>query len=247
MDGPGSRKRLLRFSTVVIAFAVVGVLLALPVGASSTTATTTAASGGPVSYTVLWNGVDVNTAGSPSSALSVDLANSVTVNYYWNVSVGGPSVTINDARLQMYYFGYAIATRDVGISNPTPGSGHVPLTWNPVSVPYLLEGVYRLTASFLAPNGTTMWSENFYVRGTALLGFVALLPIILLILVIYEVYGLVRSGRYAALGGLPKGLPPSTPPSAPETTAPPPEEEAAPPTSATEGAGENPPASGGSS
>jgi hypothetical protein len=206
-----------------------------------------AGTSGGVTYTVTWNGADVSSAGSSSSALSIDLSQTASLNYSWQVSPSAPSVTISDARLQMYYLGFAISTRDQILTNPVPGSGHIPLSWTPVSVAYLLEGVYRLTASFLAPNGTTMWSENFYVRGTAPLGFVALLPIVLLIIVVYEVYGLVRSGRYAAIGQKAPTAPPPTPPSGAPPAQPPSEGETTPPATSSEPVGEGSPPQGGSS
>jgi len=225
------------------------VLVALLIGvpapgkASSTSSAVPAASSGGVAYTVTWNGADVSTAGSASSAMSIDLTQSANLVYYWNVTTGAAPVTIKDARLQMYYLGFAVSTRDQVLSNPTPGSGSIPLSWTPVSVAYLLEGVYRLTASFLAPNGTTMWSENFYVRGTAPLGILAILPIVILIIVVYEVYMLVRSGRYAVLGK--KAPAPSAPPSGQPPAQPPSGEGTGPSSSATEPAEESTPPAGG--
>jgi hypothetical protein len=127
----------------------------------------------------------------------------------------------------MFYFGLAVTTRDQLISGAIASArGNIPLSWTPLSIGYVLEGVYRLTASFI-DNGTTLFSENFYVRGNAPLGFVALLPIVLLIILVYELYGLVRSGRYAMLGrrsaGPPPSMPPTgTPPSDPRTSPEPP-------------------------
>jgi len=212
-----SRSHRIGLSVALAVVAVAALLVSVPVPAraSPTLAAAPAQTSGGVTYTVTWNNVDVSSASTLSSALSIDLSQSANLNYNWTEGAGAAPVTISDARLQMYFLGFAVSTRDQILTNPVAGSGHIPLSWTPVSVAYLIEGAYRLTASFIAPNGTTMWSENFYVRGTAPYGFLAALPIVLLILVIYEVYGLVRSGRYAAIGRKLEGAPPSTPP--PET------------------------------
>jgi len=236
-------------SGLVLALAMVALLLTIP----SFTSASAPASGASLphalgtTYTVTWNTVDVSTASSTSSALSVDFTQSATVWFNWS---GTSSVTIANAQLQMFYFGFAVTTRTVTETNPTASaSGHIPLTWTPLSIAYVLAGLYKITASFIAPNGTTMFSENFYLRATALYGFVAAIPIVLLIIAIYEVYALVRSGRYAMLGRKPATPPPSTPPpktpeSAPPTESAPTEGETP---SATPPVEETPPASGGSS
>lgn len=236
---PASHSGLL---TAVLVFAVVALVVNVPTPARASPAARASPSvTDPASYTVTWNGVDVSTASSASSALSITLDQSASINYSWSTPV-----TISDARLQMFYFGYAVSTRDQIVTNPPTNSpGHIPLDWTPVSVAYLLEGVYKLTASFIAPNGTTMWSENFYVRGTAPLGVLAILPIVLLLIVVYEIYGLVRSGRYVELGRKTGGPPPpSPPPSSPPPATPPGETETAAPVEPP--AGSSPP-SGGSS
>lgn len=160
-------------------------------------------------YLVTWNDADVTTASSASSALSIDFTQSATVWFNWSLLT---PVTISMVQLQMFYFGFAVTTRTVTASAPMANlSGHIPLTWTPLSLAFVLEGVYKITASFIALNSTTLFSENFYVRANALYGFVAAIPIVLLILVVYEVYALMRSGRYAMLGRKPEAPPPSTP------------------------------------
>ena len=250
MRFPDSRSRRVRLSAALLVSAVVVLLLVnfpVPARASSGATVVPAGTSGGVTYTVTWNGVDASSASSASSALSIDLSQAANLVYYYNVTQTGASVTISDARLQMYYLGFAVSTRDQILTNPVAGSGHIPLGWTPVSVAYLLEGVYRLTASFLAPNGTTMWSENFYVRGTAPLGFVALLPIVLLIIVVYEAYELFRSGRHAVLGRKGAGgPPPSAPAETPQAQPPSSGEGSTPPAGSSESTGDAPPPTGGS-
>ena len=244
---PRARSRWFGASTVLAATIIAALLIGVPAPgkASPTVTAVPVQSSGGVAYAVTWNGADVSTDSSASSALSIDLTQSANLLYNWTVSSGAAAVTIKDARLQMFYLGFAVSTRDQVLSNPTPGSGSIPLSWTPVSVAYLLEGVYRLTASFIASNGTTMWSENFYARGTAPLGILAILPIVLLIIVVYEVYMLVRSGRYAMLGR--KAPEPSAPASGAPPAQPPSGEETGPSPDSSEPSGESTPPTGGGS
>jgi hypothetical protein len=237
-------------AVAILAFAIVGLLVNIPVpaqAASSSPAASAHPAGGRV-YTVTWNGVDVSTASTFSSALSIDFTQSANLLFSWSVlpSGSGGQATINDARLQMFYFGFAVSTRDQVITPPNSNAtGSIPLSWTPLSINYILEGTYRLTASFVAPNGTTIWSEDFYVHGSAPFGFVAVVPIVLLAIAAYEIYALVRSGRYAAMGRKSAGPPPSSPPSGgPSSTTPPTEAEA--PASTPPAEGSSPPPGGSS-
>jgi hypothetical protein len=176
---------------------------------------------------VTWNGVNVDTAGSASSALSVDFSSTASVLFNWTIPTTPGFVDPNDGRLQMIYFGFALATRDVVTSGPPVTS--IPMGWNPGALVYILEGVYKITASLVTGNGTTVWSENFYVRASAPFSIAALLPIILIVLIAWELYSVARSGRQALLSQ--KGKAPPTPPeeAAPAEPTTPPSGEEAPP------------------
>jgi len=194
--------------------AVVTLLVSVPVPsrASPISQPSTARPEAGTTWTVTWNNVDVTTASAASSALGIDFTSSANVLFNWSTGTSATE-TVGSAQLQMFYFGFAVTTRTQTVNNPVASSsGSIPLSWTPLSIAYVLEGVYKITASFLAPNQTTLFSENFYVRANALLGFVAAIPIVLLLIAIYEVYALVRSGRYAALGRKLAGSPPSSPP-----------------------------------
>jgi len=235
------RAKHLRLPAAVLAFAVVVLLLNVPAparAAPALQAITSQPNDSSSPFNVTWNGVDVSTAATSSSALAIDLSQSANLNYNWFTG-SSAKLSVTDARLEMFYFGFAVSTRDQLVSGAIASArGNIPLSWTPLSIGFVLEGVYRLTATFL-DNGTTLWSENFYVRGTAPLGFVALLPIVLLIIVVYELYGLVRSGRYAMLGRKSGGPPPSQP-----SAGTPPADATAPPETPAEN---NPPPSGGGS
>lgn len=161
-----------------------------------------------------WGGTNVSTASSASSALSVSFSSTITLHYYWS-SAGAYPMTISDARLQMYYFGYALSTRDVVDSNPVAANnGTFTMTWQAGALAYLLEGTYRLTASLLTPSGGTVWSQDFYVHGSAPADILAAIPILLVLIAIYEVYGLLTSGR-APRPAAPKRPSGTEPPGAP--------------------------------
>ncbi len=247
-----ARARRGRFWTtgIVLVFVATALLLNVPsFAAASAPSAAVSRSAAADGYTVTWNSADVTTASSVSSALSIDFTQSATVWFNWTVTT---PVTISMVQLQMFYFGFAVTTRTVTASAPMANlTGHIPLTWTPLSLAFVLEGIYKITASFIAVNSTTLFSENFYVRANALYGFVAAIPIVLLILMIYEVYALMRSGRYAMLGRKPETPPPSTPST--DTGEGAPSEGGAPssapgePPSSTPPPEETPPASGGSS
>ena len=169
-----------------------------------------------------WDGTNVTTATSDSAALSVNFASTITLRYYWSSS---SVYNLSDARLQMYYFGFALSTRDVVNSNPIAGtSGVFTMTWQAGALDYLLEGTYRLTASLLTPSGSSAWSQDFYIHASAPADILAAIPIILLLIVLYEVYGLITSGRQSAPPTPAKATPPPAKPSTPPKT----EDESAP-------------------
>jgi hypothetical protein len=193
------------------------------------------ASTGAISANVLWNHQDASKYDSASSAATIAFNAAVDVHFFWN-STSGPAgapalITISDARLQIFYFGFSLVTRDVFETPPTPAlSGGYDMSWSTGALQYILEGTYRLVASLLTPNGTTEWSQTFWVIEAAPFYILALLPIVLLALGIWEIYSIATVGRQAALG---RTRPPKTegePPAEPtETAAPTPEAEPTPP------------------
>jgi hypothetical protein len=216
-------RRLVPLALLVIALVVVIALPSVSVAASPTAA----AQAGPqpaqssgLTATVTWNGASISNYSSPSAAARIDFNGVADVYYHWaSPVVPATPYTINDARLQIFYFGYALATRDVVNSNAGPAlQGSFTMNWSTGSLQYILEGSYRLVASLLAPNGTTMWSQSFWVFVAAPYDIAALLPIVLILIAVWEVYNLATSGRMATLGR----------PKQPPSTATPPEESAPP-------------------
>jgi len=233
---------------VLAAAALLMVLPAIPLAAGASPAPTSGArptSAPGFSANVYWNGADVSSAGSPSSAITISSYASVTVLYFWNSTATGAGeplhlYNVTDARLAMTYFGYALSTRDVPpVLGGTETRGSFDMSWNVGAIQYVLGGTYLVTATLFAANGTNLWSENFYVHLVPPYSLLAIVPILLIIIAIFEVIAIARSGRQAALKAPPSAKPP--PPSSPAPSPPPPA--APPPTPPT---GETPPTSPGS-
>ena len=180
--------------------------------------------GNGVSANVTWNGVNVCPYSSASSALGVDFSKTEDLHFTWS-AVPGSAASVYDARLQMFYFGFALQTRDQFVTPPQTGGGSFDMNWTPGVLTYVLEGLYKLTASLEAPNGTTVWSEDFFVRANAPYSVLAVLPLLLLAIAIYEVYALVTAGRHAVPARRPPSPPAPEPSDAPAAPEPPPEEE----------------------
>ncbi len=224
------------------------VLFAMPAASvASPTSSTTHDSLAPAATSGLyaqatWNGANVRNYASATSAAHIGFNGVANVYYNWSslggvAGVGAPSFTINDARLQIFYFGFSLATRDVVDSAAVPATtGSFTMNWSTGALQYLLEGSYKLVASLLAPNGTTMWSQAFWVYVAAPFYVGAVLPIVLILIVIWELYNVATVGKYAMLGAPKSTAPPpsgeapasepptateSPPPSEPETPTPP--------------------------
>ncbi len=202
-SGPQSQGRRV-LGPVVVALGLL--LLAVPSAGASPAASArlTTASLSGITATVTFNGKDISQAPAPSSAFSVNLASSFDLIYTWSSVSTGSGVsaslpTVNDARLAMLFFGFSLSTRDVILSNAVPSvGGRIYMNWSPPSVLHvLLAGTYELTASLLDPNGSTLWSQNFYVDVAAPFTIGAVLPVILVLIGVYELYGLLTSGRQA--------------------------------------------------
>ena len=241
---PGARG-LLWVALAVVALLVVPVgALAVPARQSVVTVSPEANASGLIA-TVTWNGANIATANSSSSAFSLAPGGQAQVVYTWSQPVLSVSPwLVDDARLQIFYLGIAVGTRDIYLT--TGGSsGTVDMSnWTYGPLQYLLEGTFLLTASLLAKNGTAAWSESFWVNITAPFYLLAAMPIILLLIAIYEIYALCVSGKNARP---PKASGTATPASGGGATASPPAAESTSPTepAPTEPAAESPPSSGG--
>ncbi len=205
------------FVSLALAFLVVAPMgaLAAPSNASPLTIKEGPAVG-ELTARALWNGVNIVTANTTSSAFHISFNGAVNVVYTFAQPPGaGAAWSINDARLQIFYFGFALGTRDitesVGMVSGTITMGN----WSTGPLQYILAGTYLLTASLIAVNGTTAWSQSFWVDVAAPYYILALLPIVLILLSVYEAYALCCSGKHVSRGKVPGG---GTPPATPAST-----------------------------
>ncbi len=218
----------------ILAPALLALLIAVPaaplLSSLSAPLAPTSCAGATTNYhvnaTVTWNGADVCTAASASSPLKITFGQTANLQFSWSAA---GLINLTDARLAMYFVGFPIVTRDVApIHTGYATSGQFDLNWTPGTLTYAFEGLFRITASIFAANGSTAFRESFYVRASAPLDLLAALPLLLIILGIYEVYGIATSGRQALLPGRTPARPPPGPPtpSAPATPSAPPSESA---------------------
>jgi hypothetical protein len=181
--------------------------------------------------TVSWNGHNISEARGVHSAFPVTYSSSSLLAFHWSAPASSVPVPVSTARVELYFFGYGVGARDVSQApSPTATNGTINLSWDGANaLRWLAEGTYAATASLLDGTGSTLWSENFYLRVTAPYSLLALIPIVLLLLGIFEVAALLRSGYE------PPSKPPPTTRNAekaepPETGAAPPVEEEGPKT-----------------
>jgi hypothetical protein len=188
--------------------------------------------GAGFSADVYWNGANVAGAGSPSSAITLSSNSQVTVRYFWNYTDSPAGFSLSDARLAMTYFGFALSTRDVPpVEGATASNGSFDMAWTVGAIEYVLSGTYRVTATLFASNGSTVWSDDFYVHLVPPFAIGAIVPILLIVILIVELVAIARSGRQAAMRTKPTSAeppsggtePPPSPGSAPPSgPAPPP-------------------------
>jgi hypothetical protein len=186
-----------------------------------------------------WDGTPVSSAGSPGSAFALSKGQTALVDFTYTEGLGG---ALSNATLSLTYLGVVLTTSSSAthIVGGPPITGAAQINWSFGPLYDALEGVFQLTASLLYPNGSTAWSESFYVFAKAPYLLESGAVVVLLILTIAELYwGLAairdaRRGRKPSAPASPPGGTPSTPPT-PGT----------PPPAA--GAGSTPPAEGGSS
>jgi hypothetical protein len=220
---PSSRRRASTFvalfcvALAVVVIAPIGALAA-PSNAPAVSVVAGPASGG-ITATAVWNGVNVATANTTSAAFHISFNGAVNILYNWSQPGTAGGWSINDARLQIFYFGFALATRDITATSGRTSGSLLMGNWSTGPLQYILEGTYLLTASLLATNSTTAWSQSFWVDVAAPYSILAILPIVLLVIAVYEAYALCCSGQHYKAKSPTGGTPPQTspPPSTPTT------------------------------
>ena len=176
-----------------------------------------------------WNGVDLSKASTVGSAFTVTSGQRSHVNFSYDPSGAGAAITT--ARLIVFYFGSQISANSVPAS-----AGKALMNWTLGTYTYLLQGVYRLTASLVAANGSTVWSEGFYINVQAPYHVGSGMTVFLIVLGAVEIWSISTSGGRSARKS--KGRPaPPTPwqPTPPPAEAGPAAPEPTPPTTPPEG------------
>jgi hypothetical protein len=162
------------------------------------------ASSGPLSPTIVFNGVNINSHDSLSSAIVTNFSGVFSTAFSWSSTTGAPQ-TVTQVQIQLLFFGTSIATSSAQFLQ-TGVSGNYTLKSDFTQNRYIYEGVYEIKAT-ISNDGTTLYSQNFFIwiQATDHLTVVNIVLIALIILEIYEVAALGRVKRPKK----PKGTAPS--------------------------------------
>lgn len=118
----------------------------------------------PFGATVTWNGHDISNASSPSSAFSLARGQTALVAFSF---AGVNSGSVTNATLAVTYLGIVIGTSRTSTTIKSAVQGSATINWSFGNLYDALEGVFRLTATLAYGNGTTAFSESFYVFAKA--------------------------------------------------------------------------------
>ena len=152
-----------------------------------------------------------------SHAFTLGVNQRSLVVFTYDVPLGGPNVTT--ARMQAIYFGAVISTDQVSTHTNLSGTGSGTMNWTLGTFTYLLAGLYLLTASLVDSNGTTVWSESFYMQASAPYHVGSGLIIFLIVLALVELYSIATVGRSARKRPKALSSAPPTPWQQPSSTA----------------------------
>lgn len=184
------------------------VLSTLPAGLS---APVRMASSGPITASVAFNGVNVDSHDSLGSAISTSFSGAFSTAFTWTASGSAP-VTVTQAEIQLLFFGAAVGTSSGSFVKL--GSNAYTLSSDFTQNNYLYEGVYEIQAT-LSDNGTTLFTQDFFVwvQATNHLTIVNVLLILIILLEIYEIAALSRiKTPKKPTGAAPTPSPSTTPP-----------------------------------
>jgi len=161
--------------------------------------------------TVTWNGKDVSGASSPSSAISIQKGQTALVQFTFDES---SATTVGNASISVNYLGLVLTTSKASprVVGGPPIAAVATINWSFGPLYDALEGVFEFTASLLSPNGSTVWSESFYVFAQAPYLLESGAVIILLVFLVLELYwaaSAIRDARRHAQPPQSKAVPPS--------------------------------------
>jgi hypothetical protein len=201
----------------VAGLAVVALIVLAPLAASGLSAYASdrpspsgaRASANFADVSVTWDGSSISHAGSPASALSISKGQTATVVFTFVQSIGGP---IRNATLQLTYLGVVLTTSRAAaqpIVGP-PGAYGAGINWSFGPLYDALEGVFEFTAGLVYANGSTAWTQTFFVFAKAPYLLESGAVVVLIILAIAELYWGVAAIRQARKGAKPSATPPAS-------------------------------------
>ncbi len=174
---PGARPRIRTLLGLTIALALLTLLPSLgAVGAPTPPRPSlTHDSVSAFSVTTTWNGRSIANANAPSAAFAYGYVAPAAATFHWEGPAGTGNVgSIASARIQIVYLGLPLYTRSEISTSPLPSTnGWLNMSYDLRGDRYLVQGLLLLDAALLNTNGTTVWSETFYVRLTAPYNLVA--------------------------------------------------------------------------
>jgi hypothetical protein len=176
-----------------------------------------------VAASATWDNHNLSSANSPANAFSIDKGQTAVVDYSY-VQISG---TVQNATLVVTYLGIVLTTSKASthVVGGPPIAGAAQINWSFGPLVDALEGVFEFTASLQYANGSTAWSQSFYVFTKAPYLLESGAVIVLLILTVAELFWGISSIREARRGRKP-AAPSPPPPSAgtppPSATPPPP-------------------------
>jgi hypothetical protein len=176
-----------------------------------------AASSGPLSASVLFDGVNVGSHSTLGSAIVTNFSGTFSTFFAWN-STGPAPVTVTQAEIQLLFFGTAIGTSSGQFVRQSPNSYTLRSDFSQNR--YIYEGAYEIQAT-LQSNGTTLFTQDFFIWIQAT-DHLTIVNIVLIALILLEIYEVAALGR-VKLPKQPKGgvsPPPASTPAAPTPPSP---------------------------
>lgn len=124
-----------------------------------------------VQGSVLFAGHSTRNASSVANAISVNVRSPIPVSFSWAArggKLGTPtSVSVQQARVELYLFGVSTLANVLNEQTPLDGpNGSANLSLDYGQYAYLAEGIFEVRGSLSAPNGSSLWSEVFFVHVT---------------------------------------------------------------------------------
>ena len=203
------RAQVLRVPALAIVLLAIGASALAPAGAtavaSSHASPSRAFASIGIAASATWDGHNISSASSASGALAISKGDTAAVIY----SYSGPSAaSVANATLEVTYLGIVLTT-----SRDAAHGGSAEINWSFGVLYNALEGLFQLTASLQYANGSTAWSESFFVFAKAPYLLESGAVVVLLVFAVAETYWGLSAIREARQGS--RSPPPSSPPSSP--------------------------------